>query len=56
MFTLNGFNATTCFTIFSLKAEPLVVTPHLMPFSWQARQMSRKPFLMNGSPPENSTC
>ena len=38
----------------SLNADPFVVTPHLMPWSWHALQISRKPFLMYGSPPENS--
>jgi len=55
MLMLNGLALTVQSTTFSLpKAPPLVVTPHFRPCSPQKVMRSTKPFLMYGSPPENS--
>ena len=50
-FRFQGFDSASLAAFFWLRAEPLVVTPAWMPFSWQNIIRSRNPGLMNGSPP-----
>ena len=54
MLKLNGRAAMILGMFFGVRPEPLVVTPQSMSLSRHHWIRSTKPFLMKGSPPENS--